>query len=92
MELIAGIFVLAIYFCVFLFAIITSLVSSVIYGIAVGAIPLICGLCCKKQALGWIGFAVCFALYWLHGFFLAQIASAIFVFIIVKNCKKEIAG
>ena len=91
MEVISGIFVLAIYFLVFLFILITSLVSSVFYGLAIGAIPLICGFFCKKKGLGWIGLAVCFALYWLHGLFLAQIASAIFVVCILKSRKKEIA-
>ena len=90
MEPVAAIMVLAIYFFLFLFVMITSLVSSVIYGAAIGAIPLICGLLKKKKGLGWIGFAVCFVLYWMNGFLLAQIASAIFTFFIVKDSKKEI--
>ena len=91
MEAIAGIFVFGIYFLIFLFVIITSLVSSVIYSAAVGAIPLMCGLIKKKKALAWIGFAVCFAIYWCNGFLLAQIASIVFTYFIIKDEKKEIA-
>ena len=90
MEIIFILFVVIFYVALFLFALIASLVSSAICGAAVGAIPLMCGIVRKKPGLGWIGFAVCFVLYLTSGFLLAQIASALFTFFIVKKNRKKI--
>ena len=89
MEALIGLFVLAIYFVLFLFLIVSSIITSIIYGFAVGAIPLLCGFLKKKKGFGFAGFFVCAALYWVCGFFLAQIAAAVFVLLIVKEKSKE---
>ena len=91
MEAMAGsiFFVCAFYFLIFLCVFIASIVSYTICGAAIGAIPLMCGMLRKKKGLGWIGFAVCFALYWMNGLLLAQIASVVFTFLIVKDNKNE---
>ena len=90
MEVIFALFFVVIYFLAILGAIIASIISSFVMAIAIGAIPLMCGFIKKKKALGCIGFAACFVLYLLYGFYLAQIASIVFTFFIVKD-KKAIA-
>ena len=90
MEMLPMILVLLIYLVLIIYLFISSLVTTAICAVAIGVIPLICGLCCKKKALGWVGFAVCLALYWMNGFFLAQLASIIFTFFIVKDGKKKL--
>ena len=90
MELILIVFVLGLYLMCIATAIIASLISNLLIGVAIGAIPLMCGFIKKKQSLGWGGFAASIALYWFFGFWLAQIASAIFTFLIVKDRKKAI--
>ena len=90
MEIILILFVFIFYLLMIAVAVVSSLVTSILVGIAIGAIPAMCGMMKKKSALGWIGFAACFVLYWMYGFLPAQIASIAFTFFIVKE-KKAIA-
>lgn len=89
MELLAPLIVLVIYLLIFAFVLVSSFISTLIYGAIIGAIPLMCGLMTKKKTLGWVGFFVSFALYWFSGFLLAQLASALFVYFILREAKKE---
>ena len=91
MEVIAILFVFGFYFAIIGIAVIISILSQLIFGAAIGAIPLMCGLIKKKKALAWIGFGAAIALYWLVGFLPAQIASIVFTYFIIKDEKKEIA-
>ena len=90
MEVIAILFVFVFYFAMICIAVAMSILSQLIFAVAIGAIPLMCGLVKKKKGLAWIGFGVAIALYWLIGFLPAQIASIVFTFFIVKD-KKAIA-
>lgn len=91
MEVIAILFVFVFYFAIIGIAVAISILSQLLFAATIGAIPLMCGLVKKKKGLAWIGFGVAIALYWLIGFLPAQIASAVFTYLIIKDEKKEIA-
>ena len=91
MEVIIVLFVFLFYLLMIGVAVISSLISQLFIGVAIGAIPVMCGFVKKKQGLGWAGLALSVVLYWFFGFWLAQIASAVFTFLIIKDDKKEIA-
>ena len=70
-------------------AIVSSLITSFVYSVMIGAIPLMAGLLTgEKKNLGIIGAIVCVAVCLVIGFFWAMVACLLFTFFILKGLKK----
>ena len=77
------------YLAMILFVLVVSFITSVISALLFGAIPLMCGIMKNKKTLGIVGFIVSSVLCFFHGAVLAQLASAVFVFLIIREKKEE---
>ena len=77
------------YLAIILFVLVVSFITSVISALLFGAIPLMCGIMKNKKTLGIVGFIVSSVLCFFHGAVLAQLASAVFVFLIIREKKEE---
>ena len=77
------------YMVIMLSVLVISFITSIISSLLFGAIPLMCGIMKKKKALGIVGFIVSAVLCFFHGAVLAQLASAVFVFLIIREKKEE---
>lgn len=88
-PLIFMILYMLIIFTVLVISFISSLITTFLSAVVVGAIPLMCGLMKKKKGLGIVGFLISFILFFFHGLILAQLAAGIFVFFILKEKKAD---
>ena len=86
-SVIAPLIVIVFYFLIFIIALLTSLISSIIYGVMIGLIPLVSGFMNGKKGLGTVGLFVCFAAYWMLGLFPALLVCLLFVFLTIKEKK-----